>query len=103
MALAGAVPSERDRKEFQGMVAEKQAAFTQAWVAMTAETLRANQAMALSLFGNMFNPFSHTSMTSASMAADMQKAAMGVLSVGLAPMHRKAVSNARRLAKTKLR
>ena len=31
MALAGPVPSARDRKEFQLMVEEKKAAFSQAW------------------------------------------------------------------------
>jgi|SRR5690606_21273145 len=103
MALAGPVLSERDRREFQTMVLEKQAAFTQAWVAMAAETFRANQAFATSLLGSLFNPLAHTHMSSTKMAADMHKAAMGVLSQGLTPVHRKAVANARRLAKTKLR
>jgi len=33
----------------------------------------------------------------------MQNAALGVLGEGMAPVHRKAVANARRLAKTRLR
>ena len=103
MALAGPVLSERDRREFHNMVAEKQAAMAQAWVAMAAESIRANQAMATSLFGAMFNPLSYLKAPSTSLAADMQKAAMGVCSAGLAPVHRKAVSNAKRLAKTRLR
>jgi hypothetical protein len=36
-------------------------------------------------------------------AAQVQSAALGVLGKGLAPIHRKAVANARRLARTKLR
>lgn len=106
MALAGPVLSERDRREFQNMVTEKQAAFTQAWFAMAAESFRANQAMALSLFGSMFNPFSMSkgpAQVATNMAADMQAAAMGVLGKGLKPVHRKASANARRLAKTRLR
>lgn len=103
MAMAGAVPSARDRKEFHNMVAEKQVAFTQAWFAMMTESFRVNQMLAMSLFGNALNPFSRASSSSAGIAADMQKATMGVLSKGLAPVHRKAVSNAKRLARTKLR
>ncbi len=85
------------------MVSEKQAAFTQAWVAMATESFRANQAIALSLFGTLFNPFSRAGAPSAKIAADMRRAATGVLSKGLAPVRRKAVSNAKRLAKTRLR
>jgi len=33
----------------------------------------------------------------------MQKAALGVIGSGLAPVHRKAVANAKRLGRTKLR
>jgi hypothetical protein len=102
MALAGPVLSSRDQKEFQDMVAEKQAAFMQAWTAMATESLRANQAMAMSMFGAFLNPFSR-GKSSSKIASDMQTAAMGVFSKGLAPMHKKAVSNAKRLAKTKLR
>jgi hypothetical protein len=39
----------------------------------------------------------------ASVAWQVQSAAMGVLDKGLAPVHRKAVANAKRLARTKLR
>ncbi len=106
MALAGPVLSERDRREFQNMVTEKQAAFTQAWFAMAAESFRANQAMALSIFGSLLNPFSPVkgpAQVATQMAVDMQAAAMGVLSQGLKPVHGKATANAKRLAKTRLR
>jgi len=58
MAVAGPALSERDRKEFKLMVAEKQAALTQAIQAMAKV---------------------------------------------MAPVHRKAVANAKRLARTRLR
>lgn len=106
MALAGPVLSERDRREFQTMVTEKQSAFTQAWFAMAAESLRVNQALALSLFGSFFNPFASAKgpvQVANRMALDMQAAAMGVLGQGLKPVHRKASANAKRLAKTRLR
>lgn len=102
MALAGPAMSSRDQKEFQNMVAEKQAAFTQAWTAMATESVRANQAMAMSMFGAFLNPFSKA-MSPANLAETMQTAALGVFGKGLAPVHKKAVSNAKRLNKTKLR
>ncbi len=102
MALSGPVLSSRDQKEFQSMVAEKHAAFTQAWTAMATESARANQALALSMFGAWMNPFALTRHPATKLATDMQTAAMGVFSKGLAPVHKKAVSNAKRLSKTRL-
>ena len=103
MALAGPKLSDRDRKEFQMMVNEKHAALTQAWVAMATESVRANQAIAASIFTAFFNPFARNKASASAVAAKVQNAALGVLGKGLAPVHRKAVSNAKRLAKTKLR
>lgn len=94
MALAGASPSERDRREFTGMVMEKQVAFMQSWMAMWVEGLRWQQAMALSW------------LTGASVQQHLQgatRAATRIASGGLAPVHRKAVANAKRLAGTRLR
>ena len=48
MALAGAPPSARDRREFQLMGAEKLAVFQESWLNMSFATLRANQQIALS-------------------------------------------------------
>ncbi|WP_237711479.1 polyhydroxyalkanoate granule-associated phasin [Paracidovorax oryzae] len=49
MALAGPNPSQRDRREFGRMVAEKQWAFVQSWAAMGMQALLAQQAMAASM------------------------------------------------------
>jgi hypothetical protein len=103
MALSGPVLSSRDQKEFHDMVAEKQAAFRQAWSAMAKESIRANQAMAMSMFGALLNPFAQAKHPASKLATDMQTAAMGVFSKGLAPVHKKAVSNAKRLSRTRLR
>lgn len=94
MALAGPTPSARDRKEFTGMVAEKQMAFAQAWLGMLAEGMRFQQQLALSLF-TLSTPQQHS--------ARIRKAAARIADAGIAPVHRKATANARRLAKTKLR
>jgi hypothetical protein len=94
MALAGPAISARDRKEFTGMVGEKQAAVAQAWTAMFAEGVRLQQQLVLSLF---------TGATPSQHAARTRSAASRIASTGLAPFHRKAVANAKRLARTKLR
>ena len=52
MALAGPHPSPRDRKEFARMVAEKNAAFGEAWQAMALHGARAQQALGASLFAS---------------------------------------------------
>ncbi len=94
MALAGPTLSTRDRKEFAGMVSEKQAAVAQAWMGMFSEGVRSQQQFALSLL---------TGATPRQHAARVESAASRIASAGLAPLHRKAVANARRLARTKLR
>ena len=103
MALAGPNPSARDRKEFSGMVSEKNLAFTQAWQAMAMQAMQAYQAMAMAWFTAFWTPSSWGQPASHKMAAQMRNASLGILGKGLAPVHRKAVSNARRLNRTKLR
>jgi hypothetical protein len=102
MTLAGPKLSDRDRKEFQMMVNEKHAAFARAWSDMAMHAFRANQAVTASMLRFFFTPFSYKTASAASAAAQVRNAANGVLGKGLAPIHRKAVSNAKRLAKTKL-
>lgn len=88
MALAGPVPNARDRREFHGMAQEKVHAFWQSWFAMGwAMTQAMQQAWIAMLLG----------------ARVPLVDAQAVLSRGLAPVHRKATANARRLARTSLR
>jgi hypothetical protein len=102
MALAGQTPSDRDKKEFELMVAEKKVAFGESLNAMAAQTVRANQMLALSLFKSFWLPSSRK-VTASSVVSKVQRAATGVLSKGIEPVRRKAVANAKRLARTKLR
>jgi hypothetical protein len=104
-ALAGPRLSARDRKEFRMMLDEKQAAFRQSWGAMAVQMLRAQQALTASMLRGAFVPFTYgrPSASAARMGAQLQRAAIGVLDKGMAPVHRKAVANAKRLAKTKIR
>jgi len=71
MALAGPTISARDRKEFTGMVAEKQAAVAQAWMGMFAEGLRLQQQFALSLLTGA-TPRTHAARISRRARADLQ-------------------------------
>lgn len=103
MAMAGPALSGRDRKEFNLMVAEKGAAFTQAWRAMATQAVLANQALATSFLRSFWSPRRRGKPTLAAMFGQVQGAALGVLGKGLAPVHRTAVANARRLARTTLR
>jgi len=102
LAMAGPTLSVRDRKEFQRMVAEKNAAFGEAWSAMGRQTLHAQQAMAVSLWQSMWLPALGGKAPTA-LATQMHRAALAIAGKGLGPVHRKAMANAKRLARTKLR
>lgn len=103
MAMAGPVLSERDRKEFTGMVQEKQQAFFHSWVAMYTEALRIQQ----TLWMQWFSPTTLMSLWSPQHYSKMPSVWRGsfnrIADAGLTPVHKKAVSNARRLRKTPLR
>ena len=88
MALAGAQPNARDRREFHGMGQEKVVALWQSWFAMGAAVVQAQQKVGLAMLQGARVP-----------AVDTQR----ILSKGLAPVHRKATANAKRLARTRLR
>ena len=103
MALAGPVPSARDRKEFQRMFQEKQQAFVESWVAMLGHTAQTQMALGTTAWRSWFYPWWRGGNSPSVMASTMQQAGMGMLQKGMAPVHRKAVANARRLAKTPLR
>ena len=103
MALSGPKPSARDRREFDLMVAEKNTAFGESWKAMSAQAVRANQALAASFFQSFLSAGRGKKPSAAVSATQLHKAALGVLGKGLAPVHRKAVANAKRLSRTKLR
>jgi hypothetical protein len=97
MALAGPLPSLRDRKEFMLMGTEKVAAFYESWMAMWLAAVRANAALFAS-------PLLWWSTTTAPAAlgfrmspARAHRTALTILGSGVAPVHRRAVANAKRL------
>ena len=103
MAISGPSPSERDRREFQRMSSEKVTAFGESWNAMAMQAFHANQLLAASFLRAFWLPSPRGRPSANAVAAQLQGAALGVLVKGMAPVHRKAVANARRLARTKLR
>ena len=101
MALAGTSPTARDRKEFHRMGAEKAIAFAESWNAMTIHAFRAN-CEAVASFWRSYWMFWLTGRISPSMRSQLHNAAHGVLNSGLGPVHRRAVANAKRLARSRL-
>ena len=101
MAMAGASPSARDRKEFHRMGAEKVAALTESWNAMAVQTFRANQQLALSYMQSLWFPWLSPMSSAKSASRQLSKAALGILGKGMTPIRRRAVANAKRLGRTK--
>jgi hypothetical protein len=91
MATAGAQPNARDRREMRLMGDEKLLAFQQSWVAMWTQVWHSQTALAQAMLSGRVTPWN-----GGHGAAD---AAARVLSAGVAPIHGKAVANARRLAR----
>ncbi len=108
MRAPGAGTSARDQLEFHRMGAEKIAAFGEAWSQMAFQMLKANQQMAQAWMSAWWFPVRMTSSAAARRslsraAAQMQGSALRVMSSGLAPVHRRATANARRLGRAKVR
>jgi hypothetical protein len=103
MAIAGASPSARDRKEFHRMGAEKLAAFHESWNAMALQALRANQRLALSFMRSLWYPWGGTRPSVSATSKQLNHAVLGLLGTGMAPVHRRAVANAKRLGRNKLK
>jgi hypothetical protein len=100
MMLASGKPSARDRREFERMVVEKQVVFVESFSAMAINMLRANQAIAASVLGSRGRAFTDM-LPKPAAQAKLRRAGVRLLSAGLAPVHRKATANARRLRRTK--
>ena len=99
LTRAGHAPSRRDRQEFYLMGAEKVAAFYESWNAMFAEMFRANLKLALTPVLTWWWPWAYAGRLPRPGSARARRMAAAVLSKGLAPVHRRAVGNARRLGR----
>lgn len=103
MAIAGPAPVARDRREFQRMSAEKLAAFNESWNAMSLQAFRANQQLAMSFLQALWLPWAAPKASTRSASRQIGSAVWGIAAKGMAPVHRRAVANAKRLGRTKLR
>ena len=99
MAAAGDKPSLGDQREFDRMITEKAAAFSDSWADMAAKSFEVNQKLALSF---MRSWLTH-SPSGVHHTKQLQRAALNVLAAGMAPVHKRATANARRLNKVKRR
>ena len=100
IATAGARPSVSDWNEFWLMGAEKVAAFGESWNAMLLELCRANLAFAFSFGPTWWFRFPVTARSSqARTRRHIERTALAALAKGIAPIHRRAVANARRLGR----
>ena len=103
MATAGPNPSARDRKEFKQMGAEKTAAFNESWAAMGLAAMKAQQQMAMSMWrAAAMAPWSMAKPASLLPSGNtLARHALQIMSQGMAPVHRRAVGNAKRLGRIK--
>lgn len=103
IADASAFKTASGRKDLVRMVAEKQAAFHDSWQAMAAQALQSQRSLAAALTRAATPwPARRRSNTSAfALQLELQHAALAILGKGLAPVHRRAVANAKRLRKPK--
>lgn len=101
MALAGPTPGARDRREFSGMVSEKGVAFTNAWTAMGWQMVMSQQRLAFALCRAAWMPW--LGGGTSALHRHWQNAAQEVMAAGIAPVHRKAVANAKRLGRARRR
>ena len=96
MVLAGASPTAADRDEFHRMGAEKVVAFYESWNAMFLAAYRANLRLLLSAppwWAPWAGPWPRA------LRAHARRTGVDLMASGIAPIHRRAVANAKRLRK----
>lgn len=102
MALSGSSQTARDRKEFELMGEEKVRAFMESWSAMTLQVWRAYHQSALSALQSFWNPIFGLKKPTQSPSSQLNNALSSIIDKGMAPVHSRAVANAKRLRHTSL-
>jgi hypothetical protein len=80
------------------MGAEKSMAFAEGWNAMAVQTFRANYELSVSFWRSYWR-YWLSGKPSTFTSSQMRNAAFGILDKGIGPTHRRAVTNAKRLAR----
>jgi len=99
LALAGGMPAHRDHRELTLMGAEKVAAFHESWNAMLFQSIRIQQDLAAAMWRSFWLSWLSGGAFSALPKIDLPDAALRVMAKGMAPVHRRAVANAKRLSR----
>lgn len=99
MAAAGATPTARDAAEFSRMFAEKTTAFTQAWIAGWAAMAWAPSRMAMELLRAGPGLVRGGAVDLGPVWRAWRGQGWGIAGAAIAPVHRAAVANARRLSR----
>jgi hypothetical protein len=102
LSLTGRSPSLRDRREFYLMASEKVEAFYESWNAMLLEMLAANLNFMFGAVRFWCSPWSDLKRAPNAFSKHGRRVALAVLGSSLAPFHRRAVSNARRLRRVRI-
>ena len=103
LAGGGPVYSARDLSEFAGMVEEKQQAFFQSWMAMSMEAIRIQQQMWLAWMRPGMWPTLSAWPRTGPLPQWRPDHLLRIAGMGLGPVHRKALANARRLSVSRAR
>lgn len=101
MATMGSSLSARDHAEFSRMGSEKVFAFYQSWASMWTAAAAAQFEFARACASAAMTFATQGPASAGAAAASLSGAATKVLAAGLAPVHSKAVANARRLARSR--
>jgi hypothetical protein len=78
---------------------EKIAAVNESWTAMATQAFVENQKLAMTLMQSLWFPWIRPAPTVNSVSKQLSKAAVNILGTGMAPVHRRAVANAKRLGR----
>lgn len=97
MAFAGHTPNARDRREFHKMGAEKMEAFYESWMAMMGHAWQTQYSLMLALCFPWLQ-----SAGSPSAQSLLSNFTQGMMGKGMEPVHKRAVANAKRLARTRI-
>ena len=110
MMTAGPNPSARDQQEFMRMGNEKVVAFYESWMGMWTQACTSYWQAAASMYAHpslltptASNPFAAFGVSKATnrLVKQQVNAVTDVLNAGISPVHAKAVSNAKRLSRSR--
>jgi len=106
MLAAGHAPTMADQQEFMRMGTEKIEALVEIWTAMAMQTARANQELLASMMRMWSLPWVGLSLSAPlhsrrAAVRRLERTGLALMASAVAPIHRRAVANAKRLHRRK--